>query len=113
MDTKTPAGQALFGFLAIMAEFETDLRKERQREGILAAHAKGVHFGRAKRLSPEEVTALHQDRAAGVRVAELTTRYGLTRTSIYRYLAAQQPQADAEGYAEPGVAYGGQAEAAD
>jgi DNA invertase Pin-like site-specific DNA recombinase len=39
MDTETLTGKVLFGMLSIMAEFETTLRKERQREGILAAHA--------------------------------------------------------------------------
>jgi len=80
----------LFGFLALMAEFEHSLRRERQREGILAAQAKGVHFGRTKRLTPERVAELQHLRATGVRVADLTRRYALTRTSIYRYLAAQR-----------------------
>jgi DNA invertase Pin-like site-specific DNA recombinase len=92
MDCDTLSGKMLFGFLSLMAEFETALRKERQREGILAAQKKGVHFGRAKMLRPAQVEELRQLRAAGVPVADLRKRYGMTRTSIYRYLAqARQP----------------------
>jgi DNA invertase Pin-like site-specific DNA recombinase len=87
MDLETMTGQMLFGFLGMMAQFETALRKERQREGILAAQAKGKHFGRQRMLSPAQVAELHQLRASGVPVAELKRRYGMTRTSIYRYLA--------------------------
>ena len=95
MDCNTLSGKMLFGFLALMAEFETALRKERQREGILAAQKKGKHFGRAKMLTPDQVDELHHLRASGVQVAELRKRYGMTRTSIYRYLA-QAPTGDAQ-----------------
>ena len=96
MDCDTLSGKMLFGFLSLMAEFETALRKERQREGILAAQKKGVHFGRAKMLTPAQVEELHQLRAAGMPVAALRQRFGMTRTSIYRYLAATLPtQAEA------------------
>ena len=87
VDTDTLSGKMLFGFLSLMAEFETALRRERQREGIIAAQAKGVHFGRTKRLTPAEVRTLHAQYAAGQRVATLATQHGMTRTSIYRYLA--------------------------
>ena len=88
MDLETMTGKMLFAVLGLMAEFETALRKERQREGILAAQAKGKHFGRQRMLTPAQVAELHQLRASGVPVAELKRRYGMTRTSIYRYLAA-------------------------
>jgi DNA invertase Pin-like site-specific DNA recombinase len=100
MDCDTLSGKMLFGFLALMAEFETALRKERQREGILAAQKKGVHFGRAKMLTPAQVEELHQLRTSGVPVAELRKRYGMTRTSIYRYLAQHTPP-DARPPTEP------------
>ena len=57
---------------------------------------RGVHFGRAKRLSSQDVQELHRLRALGVPVAELTQQYGLTRASIYRYLAEQPVGARAE-----------------
>src|SRR5215470_20300504 len=48
VDTHTPTGRMLFGMLAVIAQFETELRAERQREGIEKAKRAGVHFGRAK-----------------------------------------------------------------
>lgn len=93
MDLGTLSGKMLFGFLSLMAEFETALRKERQREGILAAQAKGKHFGRAKMLTPVHVHQLRQQYAAGVRVKDLVKQYHMTRASIYRYLAQNcEPQ---------------------
>jgi len=93
IDTTTPQGKLLFGMLAVFAEFENDLRKERQLEGIRKAQALGKHFGRGKALTLAQVGELHQLRASGAQVAELRKRYGLTRTSIYRYLAQAQPAA--------------------
>jgi DNA invertase Pin-like site-specific DNA recombinase len=46
-------------------------------------------------LTPDQSAELRQLRATGVSVAELKRRYGMTRTSIYRYLA-QAPLVDAE-----------------
>jgi DNA invertase Pin-like site-specific DNA recombinase len=89
MDMDTMTGEVLFAVFALMAQLETNLRRERQREGILAAQAKGKHFGRTKMLTPAQVTEMHQLRASGMPVAELKKHYGLTRTSIYRYLASQ------------------------
>ena len=77
----------MFGMLSIIAQFELELRAERQREGITKAHERGVHFGRTKRLTPEEADELQRLRADGMSVAALTRRYRMTRTSIYRYLA--------------------------
>ena len=87
LDTSTSTGRLMFGMLSIIAQFELELRAERQREGIAKAQECGVHFGRKKRLTPDEVDELHRLRADGMSVAALTRRYRLTRTSIYRYLA--------------------------
>jgi DNA invertase Pin-like site-specific DNA recombinase len=46
IDTSTAAGKAFLGMLGVFAEFETNIRKERQLEGIAAAKAKGVYKGR-------------------------------------------------------------------
>ena len=46
IDTSTAAGKAFLDMLGVFAEFETNLRKERQLEGIAAAKARGVYKGR-------------------------------------------------------------------
>jgi len=42
VDTSTAAGRAFFGMLAVFAAFETDVRRERQMEGIALAKRRGV-----------------------------------------------------------------------
>ena len=93
VNTPTPTGRLLFGMLAVIAQFETELRAERQREGI--AKAQGVHFGRQKALTPAEAVQLQADRAQGETVRVLMRRYGLGKTALYRYLAQGQPDAQA------------------
>ena len=46
VDTSTAAGKAFFGMLGVFAEFETNLRRERQAEGIKAAKRNGAYRGR-------------------------------------------------------------------
>ena len=46
IDTQSAAGKAFLDMLGVFAEFETNLRRERQREGIVAAKARGVYRGR-------------------------------------------------------------------
>jgi DNA invertase Pin-like site-specific DNA recombinase len=88
VDTRTETGRLLFGFLAVFAQFETELRAERQREGIAKAKAQGVHFGRQKKLTPSEAATLRAERAQGETLRVLMRRYGLGKTALYRYLAA-------------------------
>src|SRR5207253_8463114 len=66
VDTHTPTGRLLFGMLSVIAQFETELRAERQREGIDKAQRAGVHFGRTKALTPAQVDELRALRAEGV-----------------------------------------------
>src|SRR3954466_15820331 len=46
VDTSTAAGKAFLDMLGVFAEFETNLRKERQMEGIAQAKVRGVYKGR-------------------------------------------------------------------
>jgi DNA invertase Pin-like site-specific DNA recombinase len=89
VDTHTPTGRLLFGMLAVIAEFETELRAERQREGIAKAKSAGVHFGRVKALTPAQAEELRALRAHGVTLAALMHRYAIGKTALYRYLAGQ------------------------
>lgn len=84
IDTTTPMGKLVFGILASIAEFETQLRKERQLEGIAKAQQKGVKFGRTGKLSEQQIGELRQQRAEGVSVDDLVAAYGLSKPSVYR-----------------------------
>jgi DNA invertase Pin-like site-specific DNA recombinase len=95
IETRSPTGRLLFHVLGAIAEFETTLRKERQMEGIAHAKGRGVRFGRTHALSAVQVDALRQRRASGEAITSLMRAYGLSKTSVYRYLA-QVPSVDAE-----------------
>ncbi len=86
IDTTTSAGKFVFGILAAVAEFEVHLRKERQAEGISRAQAEGVRFGPPPKLSEDQVAELRREHAAGVRIRDLSEKYGLSRASVYRLL---------------------------
>ena len=87
IDTSTSTGKLLFNMLASIAEFETEIRKERQMEGIAKAKEKGVQFGRKPKLTEQQIQALKKDRKQGIKISSLMTRYSLSKASIYRLLA--------------------------
>ena len=86
IDTSDATGRLLFHMLGAIAQFETELRAERQREGIEKAQERGVHFGRQKKLSPMQIRELHRRRAQGSLIRTLMADYGLSKVSVYRYL---------------------------
>lgn len=72
--------------LAAIAEFETELRSERQVDGINKAKELGVRFGRSKRLSQEQIVELRLQRKQGVLIKILMKDFDLSKASVYRYL---------------------------
>ena len=84
IDTGTAAGKAFLDMLGVFAEFETNLRRERQMEGIAAAKAKGVYKGRPATIDPAEIRRLHKEDRLGP--AAIARRLGIARSSVYRVL---------------------------
>lgn len=84
VDTGSAAGKAFFQMLGVFAEFETNLRKERQMEGIAKAKADGVYKGRKPSINVEEVKRLRD--AEGLGATEIAKRMGVARSSVYRVL---------------------------
>lgn len=84
VDTSTAAGKAFFQMLGVFAEFETNLRRERQMEGIAKAKAKGVYKGRKPSIDVDEVKRLRDEDGLGA--TEIAKRLGIARTSVYRAL---------------------------
>lgn len=84
VDTSTAAGKAFLDMLGVFAEFETNLRRERQMEGIAKAKERGVYQGRKATIDAEEVRRLH---AEGSGATEIARRLGIGRASVYRCLA--------------------------
>lgn len=85
MDTTTSTGKLLLGVLASIAEFETDIRRERQREGIERAKAAGVYKGRKRSI---DVSAIRELKEQGLGGTEIAKKLGIGRASVYRAINA-------------------------
>ena len=86
LDLTTPAGRAMAGLLAIFAEFEREVLRERTRAGLAHARANGKRLGRpvTAGLHAAEIRKLHR---AGVSKSEIARRLEIGRTSVRRILA--------------------------
>jgi putative DNA-invertase from lambdoid prophage Rac len=87
LDLTTPTGRAMAGMLAVFAEFERDVLRERVRAGIEQARKEGRSHGRPRTasLKAAEVRRLKADRVSN---SEIARRLGIGRTSVRRILAA-------------------------
>jgi len=72
--------------LGAIAQFETELRAERQMDGIQLAKARGVVFGRSKQLTPSQIAELQERRQQGVLIRTLMHDYRISKATVYRYL---------------------------
>ena len=90
----SPMATLLLSLMGAFAEFERALIRERQREGIALAKAKGkYHGGRPPKLTPDQVIALRADLAAGLPKAVAARRYGVSRATVYHYLTRRNGSA--------------------
>jgi DNA invertase Pin-like site-specific DNA recombinase len=87
IDTGKPTGKLVLTVLGGIAEFEREIMRERQREGIAKAKAAGKYKGRkpTARAKADEVVAL---KAQGVGPAAIAKQVGIGRASVYRILEA-------------------------
>lgn len=88
VDTSSAAGKAFFQMLGVFAEFETNLRRERQMEGINKAKAAGVYKGRKAKIDAAEIRRLHDNDRLGA--TEIAKKLSISRTSVYRALKPDQ-----------------------
>lgn len=85
IDTRTPHGKAFLGMLAVFAEFETNIRKERQLEGIAKAKTEGKYTGRkptAQAKKAEMLELLGQ----GMTKPQIAEKVGVSIASVYNVL---------------------------
>lgn len=81
IDTTTSTGKLTLSILGAVAEFEADIRKERQRDGIDRAKANGVYRGRKPSIDIARIETLM---AAGLPPAAIAREMGIGRASVYR-----------------------------
>ena len=93
IETGSASGELQFHVFAVLAEFERGLIRERTRAGLEAARARGRAGGRKPKLDEQqvkEIKALLRD--SDIQVAEVARRYGVSRTTLYKYVGIVTPR---------------------
>ena len=88
INTSDATGRLLFNMLGAIAQFETEIRAERQMDGINKAKERGVAFGRKRKMTTQQIEELRERRKEGVLIKTLMADYNLSKASVYRYLDA-------------------------
>jgi len=83
ISTKDATSKCFLDMLGVFAEFETNIRKERQMEGIAKAKAKGVYKGGKKRIDVAEIRRLKNE---GFGATKIARELNIHRDSVYRLL---------------------------
>lgn len=91
VDTSTAVGKCFFQMLGVFAEFETNLRKERQMEGIAKAKAEGRYNGRPPKIDKQRVIHLS---IKGLNNAQIAEEMGCSRGSVYNILSKYEKETD-------------------
>jgi putative DNA-invertase from lambdoid prophage Rac len=86
LDLTTPAGRAMAGLLAIFAEFEREILRERTKAGLAHARENGKRLGRPA-TAAAHVAAIRKLHRAGVSKSEIARRLQIGRTSVRRILS--------------------------
>lgn len=85
VDTDSSTGKLMLSILGAVAQFENDIRRERQMEGIQKAKAAGKYKGRPATIDPEQVKAFKEK---GLGASQIARELSIGRASVYRALAA-------------------------
>ena len=83
ISTKDATSKCFLDMLGVFAELETNLRKERQNEGILRAKQKGVYKGRKSTIDADKIKELKE---SGLGASAIAKEMGIHRDSVYRVL---------------------------
>jgi DNA invertase Pin-like site-specific DNA recombinase len=87
IDTATPTGRAMWQMIGVLAELERSLISERTRAGVKAAKARGVKFGRKRKLTPQQVAHARKLIDDNESPRAVAAGYSVSRATLYRALA--------------------------
>lgn len=93
VDTSNRTGKLVMGILALIAEFETDIRKERQMEGIAKAKAEGRMGGRPKLITNDMEAEMKALRADGLSIRKIAATVGVSKASVQKLLEREKQAA--------------------
>ncbi|MBA3285191.1 MAG: recombinase family protein [Nitrosopumilus sp.] len=85
----SPMSNLLLSVMGAFAEFERNLIRERQSEGIVLAKNRGVYKGRKKCLTSEQVEDIKNQIARGESKSQVARVLGISRETLYQYLRRQ------------------------
>ena len=81
-----PMANLLLTMLGAVAQFERELIKERQREGIAVAKTEGKYKGGKAKLTDEQAAQIRSKAASGEKKAVIAREFGISRETLYQYL---------------------------
>ena len=82
----SPMARLMLNVMGSFAQFERELLKERQREGITQAKKRGVYRGSKPKLSGEQILALKKRVDADGNKSKIAREFGISRDTLYQYL---------------------------
>jgi DNA invertase Pin-like site-specific DNA recombinase len=89
----SPMAELMLTVIGAVAQFERDLIRERQREGIALAKKRGAYKGRRKALPPDKHAYLRKRADAGEKKSKLARELNISRETVYQYLR-REPESD-------------------
>ncbi|QOY54529.1 recombinase family protein [Candidatus Sulfurimonas marisnigri] len=92
LDTSSSSGRLMIGLLSIVSAFETDLRAERQAEGISSALKRGVKFGAKSKFDEERTIQAIDMQSRGITNQEIADGFGIGRSTLLRYIKQYKNQ---------------------
>lgn len=84
--SSSPFSELMLNMLGSFAQFERALIRERQREGVQIAKARGIYKGRKQEMTPERISEMRSRVEAGEAKAAVAKSMGISRDTLYRYL---------------------------
>lgn len=84
--TDNPMSKMILSMVGAFAEFERNMIKSRQKEGIALAKARGAYKGRQREITDEEIRQIEELIKQGVPKAKIARSLGFSRGTIYNYI---------------------------
>ncbi len=94
IDTTNATGRMIAGVLASLAELELQLGRERRAAAREARRARGQHIGRPKALNEKKAALAMRMHATGESASTIANALGVSRATVYRFLAEQTAEGD-------------------
>ena len=91
IDLRGPVGRLLASVLFGLSEIETEYRQERQSAGIREARKRGAYKGRQSGTTKATPSRAAELRDRGLTVEEISSALGVSRRTVFRYLATDDP----------------------